>query len=195
MYDHELTSAVYAHIKEAETYDMIAEILKALYYKNNIVYALLLLESSCQASGESISKFLHVLKGLAKDCAFFDVTANMRLEELTREAFINGLASSAISQCLLEKEELSLNQALELADNFTRAHRYFSCMGSLVSAQSLSMMTSDTNAKNSGAAAPTRQSSSPVVKAASCFCGLYQGSANIGSRPKFGLRDLPLWVT
>jgi len=92
----------------------------------------------------------------------------MYREQLTRDAFINGLASPVVRQRLLEKEELSLNQAFELADNLDRAHRYSSCMGPLVPDQSLSMMTSDSTAKNSCAAAYTRRSSSTVVEAVSC---------------------------
>jgi len=131
-----------------------------------------LLVSRRQASGESISEFLHVLEGLAKDCAFYDVTADMYREELTRD-FTNGLASSAVLQRLLGKEELSLNQAFELADNLDRAHCYSSCMGPFQPHQSLPMMTSDSTARSSGAAACARQSSSSVVKAVSFFfCGL-----------------------
>jgi len=118
-----------------------------------------LLVSRRQTSGESISEFLHVLKGLAKDYAFSDVTADMYREELTRD-FINGLASSAVLRRLLGKEELSLTHAFELADNLDRAHRYSSCMGCLVPDQSLPMMTSDSTARNSGAAVCTRRSSS-----------------------------------
>jgi len=72
-----------------------------------------LLVSRRQASGESISQFLQVLEGLAKDCAFSDVTACIYREELTRD-FTKGLASSDVLQRLLGKEELSLNQAFEL---------------------------------------------------------------------------------
>ena len=108
---------------------------------------------------------LNLHKGLAKDYASFDVTADMYREELTRYAFVNGLASSAIRQRLLENEQISLNQAFELADNLDRAHRYSGCMGPLVPDQSLSMMTSDSTVKNSGAATYTRRSSSPVVEA------------------------------
>jgi len=38
--------------------------------KKNNVYAWHLLVSRRQASGESISEYLHVLKDLAKDCFF-----------------------------------------------------------------------------------------------------------------------------
>jgi len=71
-----LSPAVYPQVKEAETYDMICQILKALYVKKNNVYARHLLVSRRQGSDESISEFLHVLKGFAKDCSFSDVTAD-----------------------------------------------------------------------------------------------------------------------
>ena len=90
-----------------------------------------MLVSRRQGSDESISEFLCILKGLAKDCAFADVTADLYREELTRDAFTNGLASSAVHQRSLEKEELSLNQTFELAHNLDRAHRCSSCMGPL----------------------------------------------------------------
>ena len=45
----------------AETYDMIVQILKALYVKKkNNVYARYLIVSRRQGSDESISEFLHV---------------------------------------------------------------------------------------------------------------------------------------
>jgi len=123
-----LSPVVCPHVEEAESYDRTVEILKALNVKmKNNVYARHLLVSRRQASGESISEFLHILKGLAKDCAFSDVTADMYREELTRDAFIDGFASSAIRQRLLEKEELTLNQAFELADNLDRGHGHSSC--------------------------------------------------------------------
>ena len=119
-----LSPAVYSHVEEAETYDMIVQILKALYYKRkNNLNAQHLLISGRQAGGESIFELLHVLEDVAEDCVFSDVTANMYREELPRDAFTNGLASPAIRQRLLEKE-LFLNQDFELADNLDRAHRY-----------------------------------------------------------------------
>ena len=53
----------------------------------------------------------------------------MYREELIRDAFIDGFASSAIRRRLLEKEELTLNQAFEFVDNLDRAHGHSSCMG------------------------------------------------------------------
>ena len=146
----------------------------SMFKKKNNVHAWHLLESRRHSSDESISAFLHVL---AKDCAFSDVTADKYREERARDAFINGFLLLFIN--VYFKKELSLNQAFELADNLDRAHHYSSCKGPLVPDQSLSMMTSDSTAKNSGAAASTRRSSSSVVKAVSCFfCGLDQGFSN-----------------
>jgi len=72
-----LSPAVYPHVEEAETYDMIVQILKTLYVqKKNNVYVRHLLVSRRQSSDESISEFLHVLKGFAKDCSFSDVTTD-----------------------------------------------------------------------------------------------------------------------
>ena len=128
----------------------------------------------------TVENFISTLQELRRDddrvakkrIIISDVTAYIYREELTRD-FMNELASSAVFQRLLGKEELSLNQAFELADNLDRAHRYSSCMGPLVPDQSLPMMTSESNARKSGAAACTRRSSSSVVKAVSFFfCGL-----------------------
>jgi len=90
-----LSPAVYPHVEEAETYDRIVQILKALNFKRkNNVYARHLLVSRRQASAVSISEFLHIL--YTKECTFSDVTADMYCEELNRDAFVHGLDSSAI---------------------------------------------------------------------------------------------------
>ena len=67
----------------------------------------------------SICKFIKLLK----DCTFSDVTAATYCEELTRDAFINGLSSASMRQRLLEKAEVTLVQAFELAESLDRAQR------------------------------------------------------------------------
>ena len=91
--------------------------------KNN-VYARHLLVSRRQGSEESIAENLQSLKNLAKDCSFTNVTAQQFKEQLVRDSFINGLSSAFIRQRLLENDELSLEQAFELADNLDRAYRH-----------------------------------------------------------------------
>ena len=101
---------------------------RSIYYnvyikKKNNVYARHLLVSRRQAPTESVSEFLQTLKGLAKECSFDDVSAAVYREELTRDSFINNLSSLSIRQRLLEKYNLTLVQAYELADSLDRAQR------------------------------------------------------------------------
>ena len=64
-------------------------ILKSLYVKQkNNVYARHFLVSRHQLQGETLPEYLQVLKSLAKDCTFSEVTAATYGEELTRDAFI-----------------------------------------------------------------------------------------------------------
>ena len=51
------------------------------------------------------------------------MSANAYREELTRDSFINGLASSSIRQRLLTNDDLTLVQASELADSLDHAQR------------------------------------------------------------------------
>ena len=83
--------------------------------KKNNVYARHPLVSRHQQPGESVTEYAQTLKALAKECIFGAVTADKYRAELTRDAFINGLSSPFIRQKILEKDELTLVQAVELA--------------------------------------------------------------------------------
>ena len=76
-----------------------------------------------QDPGKSIADFFLVLKQFAKDCTFSAVTANEYRENMTRNLFINGLASPSIHQRLLEDNNLTLTRAAELADSLDRSYR------------------------------------------------------------------------
>ena len=109
------------------------ETLKSVYIKKNNVYARHSLVSRWQAPTESISEFLQALKGLAKECSFDDISAAVYREELTRDSSINNLwSSSSIRQCLLEKDNLTLVQAYELADSLDRAQRQSQHMNQVI---------------------------------------------------------------
>ena len=112
-----LSPAIFPYVEDAASYDEIVDILKRLYLKKNNVYARHLLVSRKQTPGESISEYLQALKILAKECSFTEGSANAYREELTCDSFINGLASSSVRQRLLEKDDLTLVQAYELAPN------------------------------------------------------------------------------
>ena len=119
-----LTPRVYPCVKEAADYADVVRILKSLYVKQkNDVYARHLLVSRRQLQGEIMCEYLQVLKTLAKDCTSSDVTAATYREEVTRDAFINGLSSAYIRLRLLEKVEITLVQAFELAQSLDRAQR------------------------------------------------------------------------
>ena len=125
-----LSPSVYTYVEDAADYEDVVRILKSLYVKQkNNVYARHLLVSRQQLQGETLSEYLQVLKTLAKECSFSDVTAATYREELTRDAFINGLSSASIRQRLLEKAEITLVQAYELADGLDRAQRQALSMG------------------------------------------------------------------
>ena len=125
-----LSSTIYPYVEEAETYGDIVKTLKELFVKKkNNVYARHLLVSRRQGPGESVTEYLQTLKRLAKDCTFTDVSASAYRDELTRDSFINGLASPSIRQRLLEKDGLTLTQAFELANSLDSAHRHAISIG------------------------------------------------------------------
>ena len=119
-----LSPEVYSYVEDAETYENVITTLERVYVKGkNNVFARYLLVSRQQRSDETIAEYLRALKGLAKDCKFADVTADQYKDELTRDAFINGLASPTIRQRLLENDELELQKAYELAESLDKARQ------------------------------------------------------------------------
>ena len=141
-----LSPEIYPYVEDADTYENVVEILKSAYIKKkNNVYARHLLVSRRQAANETISEFLQALKSLAKDCTFADVKAAEYRDELTRDSFINNLSSSSIRQRLLEKNDINLTQAYELADSLDRAQRQ-SLQIHTTSAQPVTVASTDTTA-------------------------------------------------
>ena len=119
-----LTPSVYQYIEDCETYEAAVAELKRVYVKTkNDVFARHLLATRNQLPGESLQQFLHVLKTLSKDCTFRAVSAEQYRGELVRDAFINGLASAAVRQRLLERDDLTLEAAFEQAYSLERAQQ------------------------------------------------------------------------
>jgi len=119
-----LTPSAYQYIEDCETYEAAVAELKRVYVKTkNNVFAGHLLATRRQLPGESLQQFLQVLKTLSKDCSFRAVTAEQYRWEVVRDAFINGLASAAVRQRLLERADLSLEAALEQAYSLERAQQ------------------------------------------------------------------------
>ena len=44
-----------------------------------------------QAQNETISQYVHAFRGFAKECSFQAVSAKKYKDDMTRDAFINGL--------------------------------------------------------------------------------------------------------
>jgi len=160
--------------------------------KKNNVYARHLLVSRRHAPTESISEFLQAMKGLAKECSFDDVSAAVYREELTRDSFINNLSSSSIRQRLLEKDNLTLVQAYELADSIDRAQRQSQHMNQVVGHTMTAASTAplegppgdcDVALDGLSVATARTQSSSPhnkeVVRQSCCHCGLHQHKSRL----------------
>ena len=77
-----------------------------------------MLATTKQQAGQTLHDFLQTLVSLCKDCNFRAVTAEGYVQQIIRDAFINGLASSAIRQRLLENRDLTLHQAYDQANAF-----------------------------------------------------------------------------
>lgn len=107
---------VYDYITDYETYEKAEAALTALYVKpKSEIFARHVLATRKQEPGESLDHFLQALKLLSKDCQFKAVSAVEACNNFVRDAFINGLASGATRQRLLENKILSLETAYEQA--------------------------------------------------------------------------------
>ena len=62
-----------------------------------------------------MADFKCVLARLAKDCEFKDVSAAQYRDDLIRDSFISGIMSAEIRQRLLEKKDLNMKEAYDIA--------------------------------------------------------------------------------
>ena len=66
--------------------------LNNAYHKpKNIIFARHLLMTRTQKKTEKIDEYVYALNQLARDCQFQDVRANDYKDDLSRDAFINGI--------------------------------------------------------------------------------------------------------
>lgn len=159
----------YSCISDCTSYEDAITSLKSVYVKpKNVSYARHQLATRRQESCESIDRYLHSLKILAKDCELKQVTSDVYTQEAIRDAFISGLASPAIRQRLLEKETLTLNETVHLARSLDSAQR--NAEGYSPSLVPGNLTTTTTTA----AAAPldSFETSAATSRGAACFfCG------------------------
>ena len=100
-----ISANVYEHVGNCTDFQSVIDTLDNMLVKSsNVISARHLLSTRRQQSGETLDQFFQDLRKLSKDGKF---KANT-VEELVRDAFINGLFSPAIRQRLLESETLCL---------------------------------------------------------------------------------------
>ena len=137
-------------VADATEYDQASVMLRNAYHKSkNVTFARYLLVSRTRKSRESSKEFVHALKQLARDCEFRAVTADKYRDELTRDAFINGINSVGIRQRLLEEDELTIQNVINKSETLDRAQKQSAFYESKRTLQSAST-TNDPESKNHG---------------------------------------------
>ena len=117
-----ISPTAFSHITDCPVYDEAINILKRVYVKSkNIIFVRHQLATRKQLSSESIDIYVQSLKLLARDCEFKAVTADTYSNETIRDSLIAGLASPITRQRMLEKESMSLNEAVNLARSLDAA--------------------------------------------------------------------------
>jgi len=119
-----LSPKVYVYITDVRTYDLAKEKLDRLFEtRRNNICARHVLASRSQQMGESLKEFIHALEILVKDCIFTAVDAETYRQGMLRDALNNGLASIGIRQRLQENENLTFQQAVDVACMLDRAQK------------------------------------------------------------------------
>ena len=143
--------------------------------RKNVIFSRYKLATRRQQGSETLEEFLQALHQLSKKCDLQAVSAEQYRQELVRDAFINGLASSTIRQRLLENQaQTKLTEifdqaiALDLAQRNSEAYTYSSDGIQAVTATTSDDAPNTTMVDSSASAAAT-----PSVKEKrSCFfCG------------------------
>ena len=167
-----LAPRVFPYVEETDNYETAIEILKRTFEKTkNVVFARHLLATRSQNPEENLSEFLQALRELSKDCKFEAVTAEKYREEMLRDAFINGLTSSSIRQRLLEKDDLNLERAFDLALSLDRAQEQSLKYIVPVTATAAENFLDDTSANNHSCASASNKESSTTPSKKCFFCG------------------------
>ena len=111
-----ITPTVYSYISEHKNYVSAIQALRNLYDKTpNSIYARHILATTKQKPHQSLKEFLHELRKLSADCDYKPVNAEQYRSESIRDAYIAGMESNFIRQRLLEKETLTLDEAVTLS--------------------------------------------------------------------------------
>lgn len=125
LFTNYISHNVFEYVSEAKTYADAVSILDNIYIKpQNEAFARHILYTRKQQHGENMSQYIQILNQLSKDCNFKNVTAKEHRELAIRDAFISGLLSNEIRQRLLEKSNLTLDDATSQALSLESAQKH-----------------------------------------------------------------------
>ena len=111
-----LSPNIYQYISEIKSYSDAIEALNKIYVKrHNPIFSRHKLYSRKQRPEETINQYIKELTLLTKNCNFRKVSALEYEEEIVRDTFISGITSNVIRQRLLEKQDLRLSEAIQIA--------------------------------------------------------------------------------
>ena len=88
---------MYTFVADTRSYDEARKASNNAYHKlKNVIFTRHLLMTRTQKETETIDEYVHALNQLARDCQFQEMRANEYKDDLSRDAFINGIGSSTI---------------------------------------------------------------------------------------------------
>ncbi|XP_078078825.1 uncharacterized protein LOC144499963 [Mustelus asterias] len=119
-----VSDTIYLAIRAAPTYPRAVELLKKRYTRPpNEIHARYLLATRRRQSGETMEDYANELLQLARGCDCKAVSAEQYMYDLARDVFVAGVGSSYIRLKLLEKGNLNLTQAMEMAEMLEAASK------------------------------------------------------------------------
>ena len=80
-----------------------------------------------QQPAQTIDAFILQLEVLAKSCNYQAITAEENKSQYIRDAFISGITTSSIHQCLLKKSSLTLQETYAMARSLKQAVKHSEC--------------------------------------------------------------------
>lgn len=163
-----LSPTIFSYIRASKSYDEAVSILQKLYIKpKNEILARHMLATRRQRADETIKDYVQALKLLALECHFTQVSAEDHQKQSMRGAFIAGISSQKIRERLLEKLNLSLDEAVNLAISLEDAGINSQAFGNT---NTLNLNALPDSERPSSSAASTH-TSYPNSKRRCFFCG------------------------
>ena len=112
-----LRSLVSPSLPKEKTFVDLSEVLKKHFEPKNVIIAeWLKFHHRDQAEGESITKYIAVLRNIATHCSFGD-----NLNEALRDRFVCGIHSEAIQKRLLTVSDLTFAKVVEISEGMETA--------------------------------------------------------------------------